>query len=45
MDCDVNEAYTTRTWLADSQGDAVLDATFHRLKQLHWIETNLVIMI
>jgi len=41
--CDLNEAYTTRTWLADScHKDAVLDATFHRLKQLLWTETNVV---
>jgi len=34
-DCDSNEAYITKTWLADSRHtDAVLVATFHRLKQL-----------
>jgi len=34
-DCDLNEAYITRAWLADScHRDAVLDATFHRFKQL-----------
>jgi len=37
MDCDVNKAYTARTWLAESpHRDAILDATFHRLKQLLW---------
>jgi len=42
-DCDLNEAYTTRTWLVDSRHrDAVPDATFNRLKQLLWTETNLV---
>ena len=45
MDCNVNEAYTARTWLADSRHrDARLDATFHRLKQLLWYETNLILM-
>jgi len=33
-DCDLNEAYTTRAWLADARHrEAVLDATCHRLKQ------------
>jgi len=43
MDCDLNEAYITRAWLAVSRHrDAVLDANFHKLKQLLWKETNLV---
>jgi len=42
-DCDLNEANTTRTWLTDSRHrEAVLDVTFHRLKELLWSETNLV---
>jgi len=42
----LNEAYTTRTWFADScHREAVLDATLHRLKQLLWNETNLVLVI
>jgi len=44
--CYLNEAYTIRTWFADSRHrDASRDATFHILKQLLWTETNLVPVI
>jgi len=41
-DCDLNEAYITRAWLADSRHrDAALDATFRSLKQLLWCRAGL----
>ena len=45
-DCDLSEAYITRTWLADSHHrDVVLDVTFHILKHLLWSKISLVPVI